>query len=83
MEDEFKACMERYRMANDRMVGYFGESESYEEWLLECRADGGVSDYIGFMISLGMKDERDLYLFLEELRRNPEASILAWTANSR
>ena len=83
MEDEFKACMERYRKANDRMAGYFEESESYEEWLLECRADKDVSDYIGFLISLGMKDERDLYLFLEELRRNPETNIMAWTANLR
>ena len=83
MDNEFKACMERYRRANDRMVDYFKESESYEEWLLECKADGGVSDYIGFMISMGMKDERDLYLFLEELKRNPETNIMAWTANLR
>ena len=83
MDDEFKACMERYRRANDRMVDYFEESESYEEWLLECKADGGVSDYICFMISMGMKDEHDLYLFLEELKRNPETNILAWTANLR
>lgn len=83
MEDEFRTRMERYRRANGQMTDYFEESGSYEEWLLECKADGDVSDYIDFMISIGMKDERDLYLFLKELRRDPEANICAWTANLR
>ncbi len=88
MEDEkFKAYLDRRIKANDRMVGYFRESESYEEWLIRCKADEDVSDYIGYMIDLGMKNEREVYAFMSEFAKSqetdPEANICMRMANSR
>jgi hypothetical protein len=82
-EDEFKKNISRYMMADDRMTGYFKESDSYEEWLLKCRADEDVSDYIGYMIDLGMKSERDLYRFFEKAFGGPKFNLTTWAAGDR
>lgn len=83
-EDEFKENMSRYRNANDRMTGYFRESDSYEEWLLKCRADEDVSDYISMMMSLGLENEQSLYMFMKRHSvLGPKLNLTTWVAGNR
>lgn len=78
--DWFAAERDRMHAANDRMVAWFREAGSYEEWLLKVKADRDVSDYAEFVVkSLGLPDEAWLWAFLGRLEANPGANILSWT----
>ena len=84
MEDKkLNAYLVRYIKANDRMTGYFKESESYEEWLIRCKADEDVSDYIGYMIDLGMKNEREVYALMSEFAESQETDQDLWNRSRR
>ena len=80
---KLNAYLDRYIKADDRLTGYFRESESYEEWLLKCKADEDVSDYIGYMIDLGMKNEREVYTLISEFAESQETDLDLWNRSRR